>query len=149
MPCRAANWRARAGSRAASAVTTTSGTSRAGLISAAGVIRAAPSVPTRRRSTVASLLFAELAPRRGLKGGRPPGANSAAAACGPTVLRGGPAQRQPGVPPVQDDLAGEGLLGSVMGIGVQAQVRRPGTAPLVPGQHPGGQVPGQAGATGA
>ena len=42
IPCWAANWRARAGSLAATAVTTTSGTFPAGSISASGVIRAAP-----------------------------------------------------------------------------------------------------------
>ena len=36
IPCRAANWRARAGSRAATAATATSGTFLAGLISASG-----------------------------------------------------------------------------------------------------------------
>ena len=46
MPCLSANSRARAGSRAATAVTTTSDTTRDGLTSAVGVILAAPSVPT-------------------------------------------------------------------------------------------------------
>src|SRR5207302_7413620 len=47
MPCLAANFSARARSRAATAVTTTSGTSRAGRISAIGAIRAAPRMPMR------------------------------------------------------------------------------------------------------
>ena len=37
------------------------------------------------------------------------------------LLRAGPAQRQPGVRAVQDDLPGEGLFGSVQRIGIQAQ----------------------------
>src|SRR5260370_30876339 len=48
----AANRRARSGSRAATAATVTSGIWRAGLISAPGVMRAAPRVPIRNRSTV-------------------------------------------------------------------------------------------------
>src|SRR5258708_14250895 len=48
----AANRRARWGSRAATAATVTSGIWRAGLISAPGVMGAAPGVPIRNRSTV-------------------------------------------------------------------------------------------------
>src|SRR6266545_5802489 len=54
MRCFAANRRACSGSRAATAATVTSGMWRAGLSSAPGVIRAAPSVPIRNRSTVTS-----------------------------------------------------------------------------------------------
>src|SRR6266536_2673250 len=50
IPFMSANARARAGSREATAVSTASGTSRAGWISAFAVIRAAPSVPMRTRS---------------------------------------------------------------------------------------------------
>src|SRR4029077_5671423 len=49
------NRRARCWSRAATAVTVNPGTCRAGLSNAAGVIRAAPSIPIRNRSTTTSL----------------------------------------------------------------------------------------------
>src|SRR6266545_2947341 len=50
MPRAAAKSRARAGSLAATAASTASGTSRAGAISAFAVMRAVPSVPMRTRS---------------------------------------------------------------------------------------------------
>src|SRR5207245_11337931 len=50
MPWRAANWRARSGSRAATARTVASGTRRAGRTSAIGAMRAAPRMPKRSGS---------------------------------------------------------------------------------------------------
>src|SRR6058998_4408091 len=54
MPCRAANWRARSGSRAATASTVASGTRCAGLTSAIGAMCAAPRMP-RRSGSAATL----------------------------------------------------------------------------------------------
>src|SRR5881296_895153 len=55
MPCRAANWRARSGSRAATASTVAAGTRCAGLTSAIGAMCAAPRMP-RRSGSAATLL---------------------------------------------------------------------------------------------
>src|SRR5438552_8789870 len=50
MPCRAANWRARSGARAATASTVASGTRCAGRTSAIGAMCAAPRMPRRSGS---------------------------------------------------------------------------------------------------
>src|SRR5438874_10229812 len=64
MPCLAAKARARCGSRAAKAVTSTSSAAAAGLIRAAGAMRAAPRQPIRMRSVVvSSAVGAHEAPR--------------------------------------------------------------------------------------
>jgi len=65
-----------------------------------------------------------------------------------TARRRGPAQGQPGVAAVQDDLAGSRRHRSVVRIRGHAQVARPGPALLLPGLHPAGQAPGQLAAPG-
>ena len=65
MPCFAANFSARARSRAATATTSTPSTSRAGFTSAAGVIRAAPRVAIRNGSAMRRRLEGE--PHRGIR----------------------------------------------------------------------------------
>src|SRR5205809_7203900 len=68
MPWRAANWRARSGSRAATARTVASVTRRAGRTSAIGAMRAAPRMPKRSGSAAMLRLLHEDGDRAGRVG---------------------------------------------------------------------------------